>query len=744
MVRVKLRTRRTANSRICTFRNTIVAAMTVLSVHFIFLSDQSDDGIVKKHNAGSRPVGVEQMLQGSKGRAPRKHGKPPSRLRSPDQDEHAADFNPGASPDEKSDYIPENPNSESSKTSIVIEKKGTGPTNVAYVKDFVDEREHPAVRMAKENSEDSSKIVSSLMNEASVKPCLVYQGGKNSFDSKCTYPDTTLIAYNSAWFDRTWCGQEIKPGTAVAMTEHCADEIVHLSAIDPPPLSGQGMEPVIIRSHNEGTVDVSDQETVECNIQCMQEKGMQGSQRFVDGEPWSITYTDDDAFSNSHAILERLAYRRDHFYSTQSFMSAVPHTFFEWSKYNPRDRPAVDWATAKNKAVYLVNSRCTSPNSRRHRYFGAVAEVLPVDSYGSCGHNTDLSDGMTLETSEGRIQIMKQYRIVLAFDAGTDKDHISPMIWDALISGAVPVLVGAENMRSHLPSGSFVWSGDFRTWNDMAIHVKEVLENKTLWDSYQTWRTNETVLSQFEAKYSFAEISPMCRLCRWAYAKKHGLGWNHEKQVVSEPTALRKLCTSQSKGLISKPFEEVWLSRLDQDDNIWQADQDTDEECNSMTTDSMIESDDFKIHRVAAMHHGVTDIIVKDLDRDDENRQIVLRLTFGVENLDGVYFRNTHALMPTSRLQAVSSASILDERVKVTVISDWVTDISSPREGAVEIVIQKSSEAPTGKDISKRVRIIHEDYDAKNDKMTEFYPSVFCKKMIKDFVDPLELFYTDS
>eukprot|EP00980_Cylindrotheca_fusiformis_P012334 scaffold3020_cov118-Cylindrotheca_fusiformis.AAC.4 len=729
MVSVKLPPRRTVKSRIVSVRNVILAGLALLSFRFMF-SSQHISGSPNNLSAGSRPLGLEEMLKDSK--------KGIALL------EHAVDFHQGSSNDDKNRRIPPQPNRKTDILSVVVEKKGTGPTNIAYAKDFADEREHPAIKTAIENTEDVTKTVSDLMGGASVKPCRVPKDDGFYFDSRCTYPDSTIVAYNAAWFHRTWCGQEIKPRTAVTMTEHCADHIVYLSEIDPPPLSGQDTEPVIIRSQNKGIVDARDLETIECNIKCMQEKDMQGSQRFVDGEPWSITYTDDDAFANGHARIERLAYRRDHFYSTQSFTSAVPHTFFDWSKYNLREHPALDWATAKAKAVYLVDSKCSGHDSRRHRYFGAIAEVLAVDSYGSCAHNTDLADGMTLETSEGRIAIMKRYRIVLAFDAGTDKDHISPMIWDALISGAVPVIVGAENMKSHLPSDSFVWSGNFHSWNELAVYVKQLVEDEKKWNFYQAWRNNETSLSLFEAKYDFARVSTVCRLCRWAYATKHGLGWSQEKQTVVEPNALRKLCTSQSTALILKPFAETWLSRLDKKDSMFHADQTDHEECNSMMADSKIEARDFRIRRVAAMHDGVTDIIVKEVDRDDEQRNILLVLTFGVENFDGAYFENTHALTPTSRPHGVSSLSIQDGSVKVTVLSDWVTRISSPTKGSVEILIQKSSEAPVGKEYPKRIRIIHEDFDSKNDKVTEFYPSVFCKKMIQDFVDPLDLFYNSS
>ena len=56
---------------------------------------------------------------------------------------------------------------------------------------------------------------------------------------------------------------------------------------------------------------------------------------------------------------------------------------------------------------------------------------------------------------------------------------------------------------------------------------------------------------------------------------------------------------------------------------------------------------------------------------------------------------------------------------------------------------EATKKAVGGNSYPKRIRVISEDVDVKNDKMTEFFPSSFCKKMIKDFVDPLELFVAD-
>ena len=628
----------------------------------------------------------------------------------------------------------------SPQNAIVLDVKGTGPTKLGYVKDFVHERGNPAFRAIAIESSDASQLVATMTKESSVKPCLTYEGERRTVDVKCLDADTPMIAYNSASFPRVWCGKDIKPGKAVVMDEHCNDTTVHLFPVEAPPVSGEGMEAIIITGHKDVELHESDTEDVQCNIPCQQEKGMAGTKLYIDGESWSLTQTWAGT-SDYNAKIERTDYLDDKYYSTQSFKSSVPLTNFNFEHYSLRNRPSVDFDTAKNKAVYLVDSVCNSL-SKRQKYFAATSKVFPVDSYGTCHHNTDVPKGMTKDTPEGRIDIMKQYRFVLAFDATNDKDYISNLIWEAFASGAVPVVIGADNIADHFPPHSFIRGSAFSNWDEMAKYVKEVSEDKALWESYHTWRTDEESLATFERKYEFARTDPTCRTCRWAYAKRYGLGWDHVKQEVTALSLPRVLCASSSKGLVSKPFEEEWIAILDHDEDILKKNEDESESCESMTSEGPVISDSFTIHRSIVQHDGVTDMMITGVDRVNTKGEIVLRLRLpGVRNPDGACFQNTHTLVPTTHGSLSSSASIQDESTKVTILADWVTDMRSSGEGVVEVVIQKDKEGDMEKDVPKRVRVIIEGVDKVVDKLTEFHPSSFGKRMVKDFVDPLEVFF---
>ena len=621
---------------------------------------------------------------------------------------------------------------------IVIDKKGTGPTKVGYVKDFIYERENPVYRNLKTIVVDPSPTVAKLVNEKSVIPCQTDQLTKK-INPACLDPDTVLIAYNPESFTRTWCGQEIKPKSAVVMTEHCMDPTVHLFPTEIPPITGDHMPPIIIKSSIDKDLQEGDLDKVECNIPCQQEKGsvFGDGDYFIDGESWKITH-------GKNVKIERTDFMKDHFYSTQSLTSSVPLTNFDSKIHSLRNRPAIDFDTAKEKAIYLVNSDCSASSTKRNRWYDGVTGKIKVDSYAHCGHNIEVPEGMSISTPEGRIALMKQYRIVLAFDDTTSNDHISSMVWEAFVSGAVPVVVGADNIRDRLPHNSFINVKDYQKWDDLASYVEKVVKDKELWNSYHKWRDDDKILSALEATYEFSQTDPTCRLCRWAYAKKYGLGWDHTKQVVRSIPKIPKdkFCTTADHGLVSKPFSEHWVTKsAGGAEKVLEEDSEG-ESCSSLVADG----DTVKAHRKVVQHDGVTDFIITESKNENTDTEIILRLKFpGVRNPDGACFYNTHTLVPTTRGAKVSSASIQDNVVKVTIIADWETSVRSTGEGIMELVIQKGTDESMDDDSSpKRIRIIIEDISPIHDKMTEYLASSFAKLMIKDFVDPVGIFFVDS
>lgn len=153
--------------------------------------------------------------------------------------------------------------------------------------------------------------------------------------------------------------------------------------------------------------------------------------------------------------------------------------------------------------------------------------------------------------------------------------------------------------------------------------------------------------------------------------------------------------------------------------------------------------DNYKVTRTVTQHDGVTDIMIISIETDSPDEDVVLRLQVDVRNTEGAFFRDTHTLVDTIRKPLVSSATVQDENSKVTVLANWETVVHSPEEGTIEIVIQQKGEAFNKDHSHRRIRVITEDISSVHDKMTEFFPSSFGKQMTKDFIDPVEMFYTD-
>ncbi len=673
---------------------------------------------------------------------PDHHKAEPKDPESVDSDVEEPEPNKEPEPVKKKETIPDsNDKNKIDLNTIVLEKKGTGPTKVGYVKDFVDERTNPAYKHMEAAIVDLSVTIAKLTNQKSVVACFDEKTG--SVHKKCLDHDTPLIAYNSQDFSRTWCGQEIDPKSAVIMEEHCTDPVSNIFPTKVPPLNGEHMPPIILKKSSGKPSAV---EEVTCDIPCQQETGLNfgvndgGKTYLIDGEPWKISMED--------TRMTKFDYAKDHYYSSQSLVSSVPLSNYDPVLHSLKNRPAVDFDAVENKAIYMVNDECNARTTKRNRWFDAVQKKVKVDSFGKCGHNAEVPEGETIETPEGRIALSKKYKIVLALDNFSGKDYITSVVWEAFVSGAVPVVVGAENISSRFPVRSFINAKDFDKWDDLAEYVEKVMADKELWMSYHKWRDDDAAIEKVLQQNEFAKTGQTCRLCRWAYAKKYGLGWDHVKQEVRQIPKVpkEKFCTTADHGLVSKPFVESWVTRTSggSDEKVFEEEVDL-ESCSSVSVDGAVAVGSYKGKRKIYQHDGVTDFIFTESMDDSADKETSLRLTFpGVRNPDGAFFYNTHTTVSTDKGSRVSSASIQDNLVKITVLTNWDTTVKSTGIGTMEVVMKNDNTSITSNDAPRRVRVIIEDINTVVDKMTEFFPSSYCKLMTNDFIEPIGVYFVDS
>jgi len=603
-----------------------------------------------------------------------------------------------------------------------------GPTPIAYVIDLHQHQTDASFRHEPVVDVDTSEAAAQALEEATtLRPCLRVHDRSFTYDAQCLSEDVTMVIYNNGTQPKTFCGHFLEPGVAMHLEDHhhCMDEPVHVFPHEfDIPVSGKSMPAIQVTNHGGAQTDM---EPVECDIPCEFEKSLMENAQIKD---WNVLITDVDPYLHRRAKIERTAYRDNKYYSTSSFLSSVPLSFYSFDKYNLRNAPALDFDSLKPRATLLLNEDCNSSPIRRHKWHAAVAAQLETASYGECYHNKDLADGETIDTPEGRINLYKKNRIALVLEAGNDKDHITAQVWEALVSGAVPAILGATNLADHLPPNSAVFASSFNSWDKFAEHLLAVANNTTIWQSYHAWRSDEAALKAFEERYEFTKTSPKCRLCRWAYAKEFGLGWDHGKQTVADTHVKRQFCLDEETHLATQPFKEDWGHEPTGDKTS----------CPPYATaaSTTIQVAGGSLERSIVCHDGVTDIEltnIKDIDSDGAS----LRLHFPVQNIEGSYFANTHTLTASPHHAVYSSLTLQDDKAKITVLASWETSVTSPSQGIVQIDCGSAAS-----DEIRRIRIIVEDRSELHDKMTEFFPSSFAKLLTEDFVNPLQFFYTDA
>lgn len=183
--------------------------------------------------------------------------------------------------------------------------------------------------------------------------------------------------------------------------------------------------------------------------------------------------------------------------------------------------------------------------------------IIRVDALSKCLRNVKQPRSRDNNTLEGKMGMMQSYLFHLAFENSREEDYITKKLWGTLAAGVLPVYYGAPNVRDHAPPNSIILKDDFNSTKELGLYMNKVTANKTLYESYHAWR-KKPLPEWFHRKYYFRHSHSICRLCRWAYAKKYGLGWNHKNQTVQDPVVSRNVKYDAASERVIHPYRESW------------------------------------------------------------------------------------------------------------------------------------------------------------------------------------------
>jgi hypothetical protein len=167
---------------------------------------------------------------------------------------------------------------------------------------------------------------------------------------------------------------------------------------------------------------------------------------------------------------------------------------------------------------------CNSKNKREDVIKGLIKAGIRIDSMSSCLHNAEKPTG-----NDDKIRIMKLYKFHAAFENGNVKDYVTEKVYLALKAGTIPIYFGAPNIDLFVPKGSIINVDSFGSLEALSSHIKECMNNETLYNSYHEWR-KKPLDENFVKRFNFTHKSHECTICRWLYARRHKYKWIHNLQ----------------------------------------------------------------------------------------------------------------------------------------------------------------------------------------------------------------------
>uniref|UniRef100_A0A3B1JGX4 Fucosyltransferase n=1 Tax=Astyanax mexicanus TaxID=7994 RepID=A0A3B1JGX4_ASTMX len=154
----------------------------------------------------------------------------------------------------------------------------------------------------------------------------------------------------------------------------------------------------------------------------------------------------------------------------------------------------------KDKLVCWIVSHWKS-EFKRVQYFEELRQHMEVNAYGhSFGKHMSDQDFQA---------VIPSCKFYLSFENSVYKDYITEKLFNPMIMGSVPVVLGPsrENYEEFIPADSFIHVDDFKTPKELAEHLKLLDQNQEMYEQYFAWRKH------FVARRSDFGLEHACRIC---------------------------------------------------------------------------------------------------------------------------------------------------------------------------------------------------------------------------------------
>ncbi len=249
--------------------------------------------------------------------------------------------------------------------------------------------------------------------------------------------------------------------------------------------------------------------------------------------------------------LRRLPEQVDASMTTDLQTSQVPVVYLTRSSIAKWNSVPVQWnasallarfggsAEGQPSAVFVARN-CHSKNGREDLIKRLAARLRGgVDRPGSCLNSIHwprcAASAAAAAAAEhgkcGKHAVMRRYPFYLAFENSDDVDYVSEKVFHGLEAGVLPVYLGAPNVAEFVPPSSVVEVRQFgHDVEKLARHLQGLLDEPERYLSYFAWKRRGNLPVAFQRKFGFVATHAKCRLCRWAWARKHKFAWDRRAQ----------------------------------------------------------------------------------------------------------------------------------------------------------------------------------------------------------------------
>lgn len=153
-------------------------------------------------------------------------------------------------------------------------------------------------------------------------------------------------------------------------------------------------------------------------------------------------------------------------------------------------------------------------NSKRQEYLSELMKYLSIDSYGNWRRNKQLSEDNGYRS---KMELLKSYRFTIAFENAVGKDYVTEKFYEPLLSGSVPIYLGAPNINDFSPSPSaFINVCDYPDPKDLADVIQRYCEDEQMYTTFFDWKKraiNPTFLQLLKGQ----EVHPFIRLINYLF-----------------------------------------------------------------------------------------------------------------------------------------------------------------------------------------------------------------------------------